>query len=71
MTYRVVLWDMPSKVKALTSVNDDGSHTVMINSRLSKEQQMRCFLHEFEHIKMNHFNCFRSVDEIEKKPRRY
>ena len=69
MNYQVVFGSMPGSVKAFTAENDDGSYTIIINSRLDRHQQRETFLHEFHHIAQNHFIRCGSVDEIERRCR--
>ena len=42
--------NMPPRIKALSSANDDGSYTIIINARLSYIDQRRAFAHELQHI---------------------
>ena len=56
---------MPGKVKAVTTLNDDGSYTVIINSKLDIKQQHESFLHEFWHMISGHFWEYETVDCIE------
>lgn len=51
----VHLLDMPTTVKEAITQNPDGSYTVILNSRLSRETQFNAFVHAVEHIKGNDF----------------
>jgi Zn-dependent peptidase ImmA (M78 family) len=42
--------DLPSRIKAMTVDNKDGTYTIFINSRLNLEQQQEGYIHELEHI---------------------
>lgn len=64
MTINAWLIDMPTKIKGLTSKNEDDSYTVLINSRLNYEQRMKAYAHELMHIKNGDFDMF-DVQEIE------
>ena len=60
----VQMMNLPIKTKALTTINFDGSYTIILNSRLSYEQQKLCYLHELKHILGNDFYAY-NVDIIE------
>lgn len=60
----VQMMDLPGKTKALTIPNADGTYTIIINSRLSFEQQQKSFLHELNHIYQNDFGV-NEIDLIE------
>ena len=48
ISYQVILMDMT--VNEVVSVNEDGSYTIFINSRLNYEKQMKSYLHAMKHI---------------------
>lgn len=58
--------DMPCKVRALSCPNDDGSYTIIINSRHSWEQQKASVLHELTHIQGNDFDANLHADLLER-----
>lgn len=60
----VVLMDNPFGIKGSVNKNDDGSYTVIINSKLNAEQQREVYLHEVEHIENGDFDKS-DVDIIE------
>ena len=62
ITVRLV--EMPGSIKACT-VKKDGYHTILINSILAKEQQMKEYAHEYKHIVDGDFDKACSVDAIE------
>lgn len=65
MEYLTIFKDLPTHIKALTVKNKDGSYTIILNSRLSFEQQQGSFMHELQHI----INCDLEkecdIDELE------
>ena len=65
MEYQIKMLNMPTSIRALTVMNEDGSFTIFINCRLSFEQQKKSFLHELEHINNNDFDKMISVDTLE------
>ena len=66
---RVVLCDMPSHVKGMVVKSfDDGEdyYTIVINSRLGREEQLEAYRHETRHLDQNDFDRTGwSVDSIE------
>ena len=66
MTYRVVLENMPTRIKAYSRENEDDSYTIVLNARHSTEQQKKSFKHEFEHI-LHCDHISEEADEIENK----
>lgn len=46
----VVLKDLPPHVHGFVCLGSDYNPCIVINSRLSVEQQRKTFLHEMEHI---------------------
>lgn len=64
MNYNVVLYELPTTIKAFTINNPDGCYTVIVNSRLSDVEQRKSCEHELKHI----YNCDfekEDADEIE------
>lgn len=51
--------DMPETIKSFVVCNPDFSYTIVLNSRLSHEQNLISYAHEISHIKNNDFdkNC--------------
>ena len=60
---------LPCKIKAFSSKNEDGSYTIILNKRLSYEQNMDSFLHELTHIAKGDHDK-QSVGEVETYIRR-
>jgi hypothetical protein len=60
----VRLVEMPGSIKAYT-VRKDGYHTILINSILTREQQLKEYDHEYKHIINGDFDKTCSVDMIE------
>lgn len=61
----VHLLDLPTKTREAISINEDGSYTVVLNSKLSRRTQFEAFLHAVEHIKRKDFESYDSVQSIE------
>ena len=64
--YFVVEWCFPNYASAMFCVdNADGTHTINLNARFTREQLIALSPHEFRHIIKNHFQDERPIDEIE------
>lgn len=62
--YYVRLIDLPGTVKSFVRINDDSTATVIINARLSREQQLKQYRHEVMHCTENDFEK-QDADRIE------
>ena len=60
----VLLMDLPPTIHSFIK-ETDGFYTIVINSRLSREMQEKCYLHELEHLDNGDFEGG-DVDEIER-----
>jgi hypothetical protein len=58
------LIDLNTKIDEIVTVNEDGSYTVVINSRAASNRQEEAKLHAFEHILHDDFSE-ENVQEIE------
>lgn len=61
----VVYVDMPVGVHSYVVVNPDESYTIVINSRLSHEQNIISYWHEIDHIKNRDYDKKCTADLIE------
>ena len=61
---RVCIVEMPARVKSYT-VEKDGYYTIIINSILAREQQLKEYEHEYDHIIGGDFDKECPVDMIE------
>lgn len=55
---------LPSRVKGFSTKNDDNTYTIILNSRLNYEQQLKSYKHELFHIINKDFDKS-DVDDIE------
>lgn len=62
--YSVHFKDLPCRVKAFTFKHEDG-YSIIINARLSYEQQRKAFFHELHHIDNGDFDSGGTVAKIE------
>lgn len=58
---------LPTKINAVTVVDDNGNYNVYINANLSIEEQKKAYIHEIRHIKKNHFFIQKAVKDCEQE----
>lgn len=51
----VILWNFPNNGREMVVPNEDGSYTILINSKLSDEGRLRAYEHAMKHITDNDF----------------
>ena len=61
---RVHIVEMPARIKSYT-VEKDSFYTIIINSILAREQQLKEYEHEYDHIIRGDFDRSCSADMIE------
>ena len=59
--------NLPSKINAVTVIDENGDYNVYVNVKLSTEAQKQAFRHEVKHIKKNHFFQNKPVKECEEE----
>ena len=52
----VILQDLPTSVRGFVFLGEDGEPVIVVNSRLTREQNRRTFRHERKHIKHDELN---------------
>ena len=52
----VSLQDLPTSVRGFVFQGEDGEPVIVVNSRLSREQNLKTYDHEQEHIRRNELN---------------
>ena len=65
MEYRVQIIDMPTTIKSFVE-RQDNYDTIVINAKLSSDQQQACYMHELGHIMRDDLYKADSADDIEK-----
>ena len=66
MDYIVRLVNMPPKIRSFVRENDDGcSATIVINARLSHENQLMRYKHEVDHISNNDLQNDEDANRVE------
>lgn len=64
--------DFKNSVPATSCLNDDGSYTIFLNSRLNNEAQTDAYLHELGHIiRLDFENSHNDVNIIESYAHRF
>ena len=51
-----ILQDLPTSVRGFVFQGEDGEPVIVVNSRLTREQNIRTFDHEQNHIRRNELN---------------
>lgn len=64
MTHVQVI-DFKNSLKATHVMNEDGSYTIFLNARLTREQQEISYLHEIEHIQNEDLQSYLDADILE------
>ncbi|MDE5820690.1 MAG: hypothetical protein K2N41_10820 [Lachnospiraceae bacterium] len=57
--------DMPTTIRSFVVSNNDTSFTIIINAKIGKDQQLRAYRHEINHIKNGDYDNKRPVNLIE------
>jgi len=63
----VILEDLPTSVRGFVFLGDDGEPVIVVNSRLTREQNRKTFLHEKRHIRRGDLTN-RSYCEYKEEP---
>lgn len=64
---RVIFQNMPPSIKGMVvkTFDEEEWYTVVINSNLSREQQLLTYYHEVKHVKAKDFEKVMMVGDIE------
>lgn len=65
ITCRVI--DLPSRINAVTVVDENDDFNVYVNAKLSPDKQRRAYQHECRHIRKNHFYRDKAVWRCEQE----
>lgn len=60
-----ILAPLPTTIRGFVHENDDGSYTVVLNDRLTREANVISAYHELEHVLHEDFSQDKDVDQIE------
>ena len=62
-----ILVDLPTSVRGFVFLGDDGEPVIVVNSRLTREQNRRTFRHEKNHIRKGHLTDASYMEYEEEK----
>lgn len=62
---RTIFAPLPNTVKAYTVLDGDGFYTIVLNSNLSRKQNLDSYAHELKHIMDGDYEKQNSADLIE------
>ena len=63
--YLVRLLDLPSGVRALVAVDEEGFSNIYVNARLSREEQAAALRHELRHLSNDDAYNDRDIRSVE------
>ena len=55
MNKEAILLNMPTSIRGFCVLGDDGEPVIILNSRLTREQNKKTYLHECDHIDSGEF----------------
>lgn len=70
MNINIVITRLTPHVKAMTTPNDDGTYTIIVNDHLSREEAIKEIVHELTHIEGNDFSAETQATLLEEMVRR-
>lgn len=70
MNINIVITRLTPHVKAMTTPNDDGAYTIIVNDHLSREEAIKEIVHELTHIEENDFSAEIQATLLEEMVRR-
>jgi len=56
MDERVILMDLPTSVRGFVFLDENGDPAIVLNARLTREQNRRTWQHERQHIERGDLN---------------
>lgn len=63
--FNTVLYELPTTVGGFVVHNQDDSYTIVLNSRLSWEDNMESYIHELRHLEKRDLESSLPADVIE------
>lgn len=70
MNINIIITRLFPHVKALTTPNDDGTYTIVVNKNLPHEEAIHEIVHELLHIEGNDFSADEQATLLEEMVRR-
>lgn len=65
MNINIILANLPKHIHAMTTLNEDNTYTILLDTGLSREQAIKELLHELSHIKGNDFSATTQANLLE------
>lgn len=65
--YKIIYIDLPTTVKGFCVYTNDDYYTIVLNSKLSYDDNIDTYFHELEHITERDFEKQLTADQIEKE----
>ena len=59
--------DLPVRINAMITVDEDGNYNIYINERLSYDEKRKALKHELAHARLNHFSRDITVAQAERE----
>lgn len=56
---------MPPRIKSFVLPDNFGNYTIVLNSKLTREQNLKSMQHEIEHIERGDYDSIHNVDVLE------
>ncbi|MDY3973484.1 MAG: ImmA/IrrE family metallo-endopeptidase [Veillonella caviae] len=66
MNINIIITQLEPDVDATTTINEDGTYTIAVNSYLSEERAKKAIMHEVFHIKNSDFSKFQHASLLER-----
>lgn len=63
----VVKMTLPPEVEEAVTPNEDGTHTIVINDRITEEKALRAYHHALRHIEAGDFQSGEDAQTIERR----
>lgn len=57
MNINIIITRLSPKIKAMTTPNEDGTYTIIVNEALSQSDAIKAVVHELHHIDGNDFTA--------------
>lgn len=69
MNINIIITHLPKHVQAMTTPNDDGTYTIVVNDHLSQHRIVQALVHELTHIAGNDFSADEQATLLEEMVR--
>lgn len=62
-----IIVNMPTTIRSFVRENLDDTHTIVINARLSHEEQCEAYIHEMNHILYGDMHAEMTTGQLERR----